>query len=312
MKIECPSCKLSGNINDAAVPATGIGMTCPKCKTHFTVERPVAGEGLGNAMVDNCPSCQYATFSEEKFSTCPKCGLVVGEYLRQQLAGRGTQKSRPQPPPNGRAAHEQPLAQGQLSLAERKKEEEALKKYGFDKLPAAAAQAEPIALRGGDTPLSIMIVGWTTVIVAILLVVYGSSGLLEYAARLKEAKTALLAGEEALSMGELFLKFALFPIGIISYSLGMLFFGSQFLLLRRWALKALAMGAWAGIGLAAVMELTDMVAWCRRASDNASLGYYATGILGGALLAALWILPLLVLAEYLKSEQFAEISNSFR
>jgi predicted Zn finger-like uncharacterized protein len=312
MKIECPSCKLSGNINDANVPATGLAMICPRCKAHFTAERPVAGAG-GDAMVDTCPACQYATFSEEKFSTCPKCGLVVADHLRKQLAARDAQKNRLQNQHAARPPQEEALPLPQLSPEQRKKEEEALRKYGLDKTSGGAEPAEPEAPRLQDSmPLPIIIVGWVTVIATIFLIIYGISGIMEFAGKLKDAEEALKTGEAALSSGGLFLNFALFPIVLIIYSLAMLFCAGQFLLLRHWALTALETGAWIGIGLAAVMELADIVAWCRRASDNASFGYYATGILGGLLMAALWIVPLLLLAEYLKSEQFDRVSKLFR
>ncbi len=310
MKIECPSCKLTGNINEATVPATGLAMTCPRCKANFTALRPVAGSGSAGAMVDSCPSCQYATFSEEKFSTCPKCGLVVADYLRKQQEARDVQKSRPQAPASGRPAHQPPPVE--LSVEQRKKEEESRRKYGIDKVAESQLPPEVLAVNSYDsTPLPVMIVGWITVIAGILLIIYGVSGLLEFAGKLKEAKVAIQAGDEALTTSNLVLEFGIIPAIIIVYSLTMIFFGSQFLLLKRWSLKALGFGAWAGICLAAVMELTDMIAWCRRASDSASIGYYATGILGGVLLAALWIVPLLVLAEYLKSEQFEKAGKSF-
>jgi predicted Zn finger-like uncharacterized protein len=90
MKIECPGCKLSGNIDDSTVPATGLAMTCPRCKKPFTVEKPVVAAGEAVAMLDSCPKCQYSTFSEEKFAICPKCGLVVADYHKEQLAATKT------------------------------------------------------------------------------------------------------------------------------------------------------------------------------------------------------------------------------
>jgi len=92
MKIECPECKLAGNVDDSLIPATGIAMNCPRCKTRFAVERPQAGSEHASAMLDTCPSCQYATFSEEKFSVCPKCGLVVADYQGQMLTARGSDR----------------------------------------------------------------------------------------------------------------------------------------------------------------------------------------------------------------------------
>ena len=94
MKIECPGCKLTGNINDATVPATGLAMTCPRCKQKFIAEKSVPQAGAAVAMLDTCPSCQYATFSDEKFAVCPRCGLVVAEYQKKLLAARKSEPGR--------------------------------------------------------------------------------------------------------------------------------------------------------------------------------------------------------------------------
>jgi predicted Zn finger-like uncharacterized protein len=313
MKIECPNCKLSGNIDDATVPATGLSMTCPRCKAHFTAERPVQVSGPSGAMLDNCPSCGYATFSEEKFAVCPKCGLVIADYHQKLLAARQAEKTRARTPaPSERNQQAQPLPPLRLTEEQRRKEEEARKKHGLDKEPGVIELPEPVKVRrGGDTPLPVQIIGWVTVIVTLALVIYGISGILEYLAKLKEAKAALLAGDEAYSKGDLYLKYAIFPVLTIIYALVMLVFGSQFLSMRLWSVKALKSGALFGIVLFASMELTDMVAWCRRASDNASFGYYATGLGGGLLMAALWILPLIALSEYLRSPQFEKLSDRF-
>lgn len=40
MKVLCPVCKFTGNINDDLVPEQGKNVGCPKCKTRLFVKRP--------------------------------------------------------------------------------------------------------------------------------------------------------------------------------------------------------------------------------------------------------------------------------
>jgi len=312
MKIECPGCRLSGNIDDSTVPATGLAMTCPRCKKQFTVERsdPKAGSV---AMLDSCPSCQYATFSEEKFAVCPKCGLVVAEYQRQQIAARQSQKGRaaaaapPRQMPEQNAAPPPRLTPEQLQ-----KEEEARRKYGLDKVPGVVEVEEKLSARHSvELPLPVLIAGWGIIIASVLLMVYGGSGVMEYTAKLKEAKAALEALEEAQSGAAMFLQYLFFPAMAIIFSAVMLVLGVQFLGMKKWSIGALQKGAWTGVGLLGLMKVTDMIFWCNRASAAASFGYYAMGLFGDSLVLLLLIAPFLALAEYLKSPLFEKSEDLF-
>jgi len=310
MKIECPGCKLTGNIDDATVPATGLAMTCPRCKMQFTAERPVLQAGAALAMMDNCPSCRYATFSEEKFAVCPQCGLVVADYQKKLLETRKAEASRQHAPPPRRVQEEAPPVR--ITEEQKRRDEESRKKFGLDKVPGVVEVAEPVAeLPQAETPLPVFMVGWGTVIVAILLTVYGGSGIYEYLVKVKEAKAAIAALEETDSTAVLFLQFLLFPALSILYALVMLVFAVQFMSLKRWFAQAMQRGAWAGVVLIALMKVTDMLFWCRRASADASFSYYATGLFGDILMAALWIAPFLALAEFFKSSLYEKIDNLF-
>lgn len=313
MRIECPGCKLSGNIDDATVPATGLVATCPRCKKQFTVERPVLETGSAAAMLDTCPSCQYATFSDEKFSICPKCGLVVADYQRQLLAARQQKNGSPAAPPLSGQTHVQsaPPLPG-LSPQQKQKDEEARRRHGLDKIPDAVdSEGRPIVRSSAETPLSILIAGWGVIIAAVLITGFGVSGIMEYLAKVKEAKAAIEALEEAQTGSALLLEFLLFPALSILYSIVMLVLGTQFLAMKRWSIAAIQYGAWAGVGLLGLMKVADMVFWFRRASAEASFGYYAMGVLGDVMLMLLYIAPFLVLAEYLKSSLFEKSEEMF-
>lgn len=250
--------------------------------------------------MDSCPSCQYATFSEEKFSVCPKCGLVVADYLRQKLAERGT----------GRSSRKAPAEVAPLTAEQLRRDEEARRKHGLEgdgQLPGDAQPPPAMA----DLPMPLLAVGWGTLLVTLGLLAYGGSGFLDYLARLDEAKAALLAGDNAPSGGSLFGRFALFPLLFIVYAVAMAVLANRFLALRFWAVRALEIGGWTGVALGGLMEFADMVAWCTRASGNASFAYYATGLIGGVLTALLWMAPPFVLVEYLRSEQFDGLRRHF-
>ena len=315
MRIECPDCKLSGNIDDATVPATGLAMTCPRCKKPFTVERPVLSAGSAAAMLDSCPKCQYATFSEEKFALCPKCGLVVADYHKEQLAARQNQKSRPVSPPatqRQQPGQHEPSTPG-FSAAQLQKDEEARRKHGLDIVPGVIEAAEhPVAAGpSGETPLPVLITGWGAIVAALILVGFGVSGIMEYLAKIKEAQAAIAAFEETQSSSALFFQFLLFPVLSIIFAAVMLGFSSQFLAMKKWSIGAMHNGAWAGVGLLALMKISDMIFWVKRASADASFGYYAMGIFGDVMLLLLYIAPFFALAEYLKSPLFEKSEKLF-
>jgi len=299
MKIECPECKLSGNLDEAVIPATGIALNCPRCKARFVVERPQAGHGEGVAMLDSCPSCQFATFSEEKFSVCPKCGLVVAEYHRQQRRASGIARKTPDVPPA-------------MTPEELRRDEESRKKYGLEE-PAAEDKTGAASVFGASgAPVPLLVTGWGTIAVAVALAVYGVSGFMEYRAKLSEAEAVLQAGEQALSGFSLFWRFGLIPLLMVGYAAVMAVVANRFLCLQSRAIRWLETGGWAGVILGALTELVDLAAWCARASENATIGYYATGVFGGALMALLWMAPPFVLVEYLRSEQFDRLGSHFR
>ncbi len=294
MRIECPECSLTGNIDEAAIPATGTALNCPRCKARFVVERPQGGEGV--AMLDSCPSCQYATFSEEKFSVCPKCGLVVADYIHRRVVGASSRKA------------EAPADTPPMTPEERRRDEESRRKYGME-----APEVEvPITLLGASgAPFSLRVTGWLSIAVAFVLAVFGVSRYMEYLAKVKEAEAILLSGEQALTGFSLFWRFGLTPLLMIVYGAVIVFVANRFLCLQARAIGWLETCGWAGMAIGALTELVDLAAWWARASESASIGYYATGFFGGGLMALLWMAPPYVLVEYLRSEQFDRLKGHF-
>jgi hypothetical protein len=193
------------------------------------------------------------------------------------------------------------------------KDEEARRKYGIDTPPGAVdMEEEPAAAApSGEAPLPVLIAGWGVIVVSILLFGFGISGVMEYLAKVKAARAAIAAFEEAQSESALFFQFLLFPVLSVIFSAVMLFFGSRFLAMRKWSIAALHNGAWTGVVLLALMKVSDMVFWFKRASATAPFGYYAMGVFSDALLMLLFIAPFFVLTEFLKSSLFEKSEELF-
>ncbi len=317
MRIECPGCHLVGNIDDSRVPATGLSMNCPRCKIQFIAEPPAIGTEALRAMRDTCPVCQYATFSEEKFADCPKCGLNVAEYQKQQLEYRKPTAARQQgqqpAQQQGHRQREEPSGEAvRLTDEQRLRDEEARRKFGLDKPPGTVETVEPsVSHVSMDVPLPVTLAGWGTVVVSLLLMVFAGTGIFEYVEKLKEAAAAVVANEEPQSKAVIFFGFLFAPLLFAFYSVVMLVIGSQFLRMKKQFVKPMEIGAWTGILLVIIMKLTDIIFSFERASSSASFSYYAMAIVGDIFIAALWIAPFLVLAEYLKSSHFDKVEELF-
>lgn len=309
MRIECPGCNLVGNIDDSRIPATGLAMICPRCKQHFTAEQQVKGAEEAMAMLDTCPVCQYATFSEEKFADCPKCGLNVAEYQKKQLEYRKPSAAS-QHRQQAQRAPEEPAVR--MTEDQRRRDEEARRRFGLDKPPGTIEKNEPsMASPSMDVPLPVTLAGWGTVVVSILLLVYSGTGILEYLDKLQEATAAVAANETARTPAALFFGYLFAPILLAVYSVVMTVIAAQFLRMKKQFVRPLGIGAWIGILLVVIMKLTDILLSFGRASSSASFSYYAMAIVGDVMMAALWIAPFLVLAEYLKSPLFEKVEDLF-
>src|SRR6185369_6013222 len=276
---------------------------------HFTVEHAANGSEEPRAMLDTCPVCQYTTFSEEKFAVCPKCGLDVAEHQKKQLEYRKPTAELKKNQPGQRHHEELPA---RMTEEQRHRDEESRKRFGLDKTSGTIEKDGPSVARSSmAVPLPVTLAGWGTVVVSILLLVYSVTGILEYLDKLKEAAAALAANEIPQTPAFLFFGYLFAPILFAVYAVAMAVIGVQFLKMKKQFVRPLGIGAWIGILLVVVMKLTDIVLSFGRASSSASFSYYAMAIVGDLMMAALWIAPFLVLAEYLKSSQFEKVERPF-
>ena len=278
MRIECPNCHLTGNVNELEMPPEGRLVNCPRCKNTFHVDKP-ATAAWSPDMMNVCPVCQYSTFGTEMFAVCPKCGLVGSEH-QAKLRKRQEQEREQQ-----QARRDQEVLQ---------------RSYRNPDLPQApVAEAEKMA-----APLPVRYTGWACTALGGALLCYGLYGLVSYYGN--DWQATLSEGRlEPLSTTEVFFRLGFLPWLFTLFSAVFLAVTSQFLLLRDKARKDLEKAAWGGVAVCAVYETADFISWIRMSSSSPSLFYCAAGIASSLLMAALWSAPFLALLWFLRSDAIA-------
>jgi predicted Zn finger-like uncharacterized protein len=271
MKIECPSCQLSGNINEVELPPLGRQMTCPRCKNGFHVAKPSMD---GKAMMNSCPSCQYSTFTDEMFAVCPKCGMSAEESLVMARKLREREQ----------------VQRDQDSLNRSFRNPDLVKSLPEESAPETVRAAQPI-----------QVTAWLCFTVGGALLIYGIYGLVNY---YRNDWQAILSEPVLEPVSTLFVFYSLgmMPWLITLASLYFIWGAYQFLNLKADSLRRLTEAAWAGIAVAVIYEAVSFSNWVRISSSTPSLSYYAVGIVSALFLSALLAAPFLVLLWYLEGD----------
>ncbi len=273
MKIECPTCHLTGNVNELEIPQEGRHVNCPRCKAGFLVNKPPAA-GWNPSMIRVCPACQYSTFTGEMFDVCPKCGQVESAF--QEKRGKS-------------------LEVGQL---QRDQEVRQRSCRNPDLAPPSEASSEQ---EQAQIPLPVQVAGWVCVAAAGALLFYGLSGLFRYYGKDWQAILSETTLEPVSGVG-VFFRLGFLPWLISLYSSYMLVVSSQFLRLRAWARKGIEGGAWAGLVVGIIHEVADLILWIRNSSSSPSFSYYAIGVVSALFMIILWCAPFLALLWFVRSE----------
>jgi predicted Zn finger-like uncharacterized protein len=274
MRIECPHCHLTGNVNELEMPPEGRLVSCPRCKNSFHVDKPAVAVWSPD-MMNVCPVCQYSTFGTEMFAVCPQCGLVGSEYQAKLRKRQELER-------------EQQQARADQELLQR-----SVRNPDLSQAPAAENGRSA-------TPLPVRYTGWACTALGVALLCYGLYGLASYYG--SDWQTTLSEGRlEPLSKTEVFFRLGFLPWLFTLFSAVFLAMTSQFLLLRDHARKDMQKAAWAGVVVCAVYEAAEFISWVR-ISSSPSLFYYVVGIGSSVLMAVLWSLPFLALLWYLQSE----------
>ena len=277
MKIECPSCHLSGNVDELALPAEGRYIDCPRCKSGFHVAKPAKDPG-SSYLMNACPACQYSTFSEEMFAVCPKCGMT------------------------GKVFQEKRRKQEELDR-QRRDQETLHQSFRNPDMVTSAPGESPAESMVASKP--IRITGWICIAVGLALLSYGIVGLVGYYD--KDWQTLLSESLlEPLSKTNVFFRFGFLPWLTTLYSVSFIVVASQFLVMRSWACRGLIQCAWAGLGVGVINESAGFINWVRISSSTPSFSYYAVGALSSLVMVALWGAPFLVLLRFLQSDKIQE------
>jgi predicted Zn finger-like uncharacterized protein len=285
MKIECPNCKLTGQVSDANIPPEGRGMECPRCKTDFFIQKSPTANWADT--VTDCPQCGYSTFSAERFDICPKCGLVVKDYKEKRGKQPGSGKGdipAAEPVKVDRERMRQDLER--LEREEQRKRQQRLESAG---IPLPPPETVPDAV---EAPAAVKYLGWAFILLSLVVLAYGGKGVYDYV-KITPAQAVTSPYEDPPSSFRLYLTHGLSPIVMVSLGFYFMVAGSQFLTMRPWARKGVEAASWLGIIFIVVRELVSLFVSVSRASGDATIGYYLVELAGFILMATFWSSPLL-------------------
>ncbi len=269
MKIECPSCHLSGKVNELELPPEGRELECPRCKAPFHVNKPASGGKQD--MMNMCPACQYSTFTDEMFAVCPKCGLVAGEYRVRKNKEAGQKR------------HDQEM----LTRSHRNPD-------------LVAPVADGAVPEVSKAPQPILVAGWSCVVLGGALFLYGFSGLMNYQGKDWQAVLAEQSLEPVTSTS-VFFSLGFMPWVTTLFSVYLVIAAVLFLRLQAGSLKRMKECTWGGLALGVIHETVDFIKWLQISSSTPSLDYIFTGIISSVLWILLWSVPSVILIWYLGS-----------
>lgn len=295
MKIECPSCHLTGNINAVDLPPEGRNFECPKCKASFFVSKP-APDADGKFLMSMCPVCQYSTFTDEMFAVCPKCGTRGSDYQKMFLKKSEGSRKRP---PHGTDSVEAPPAP--LDREQMLRDYELLTRSHrnpeFDEEPPAEEVVEKPAL-----PLPIRVTGWAALVAGGVFLLYGMAGLANYYGKDWQAILSV-PFLEPVSKVKIFFQYGFFPWLRTLYAVTFLLAASQFFALRPWAPRVLAGLCWGGVGFMLFQEVVGIVNRVIITSGTPSAIFYVDCSISFVMTVLLWSVPFLAIIWFLRREE---------
>lgn len=289
MKIVCPKCNATGNIPDHEIPETGRFLSCPRCKNGFDIKKPKATNS--EYQVDVCPSCAYSTFGDERFGTCPKCGVVVKAFIDRQREEMA--KAREQEILNRKFSRDispTPLQSAPLSYS--------------NQAPAPESKSLDIS-EMIENLHPVNLVGWGCVAAAVIIILMGLMGLLDYygediQARLTEQR------EEPISAWYVFLHYGMVPWIHVVYGGALLAVSTYFLKHLALARQALTWLLWTVIAYVPVYLVVRFVRWWIEPIPH-TWGGYSIEIFNILFVSALVGVPLYVLICFLEDRRITSV-----
>lgn len=267
MKINCPKCNAVGNIPEHEIPEAGRFVSCPRCQQGFTVRKPRAGND--SYLVDTCPACNFSTFGDETFGTCPKCGVLIKSFVERQ--------------------REEVLQQRNQELL--------TKKFGRDEEPPAPeAESAPVA-DFIENLHPVNLVGWGVAVAAVVIVAVGLWGVAGYdgqaiQARLSEQRDEQVSGWYVfLNYGAMHWLKLLY--GLLALSVAVMYYRRLHV-----SLKALSWLIWAAMAYVPVSMIAGFIFWVLEPIPHTISGYLIE-IFNIIFISALVGIPLYMLERYL-------------
>ncbi|HTY21358.1 MAG TPA: zinc-ribbon domain-containing protein [Geobacteraceae bacterium] len=274
MKIECPSCHLSGKVNEVELPDSGRELECPRCKHSFHVDKPKTSVG-GRDLMNICPACQYSTFTDEMFAVCPKCGLVASSY-REKIR-----------------------KQQEMEQLQRDQETLTRSHRNPDLVTNRNGESEP---EKPNIPQPVKLTGVACITVGVILFFYGISGLMNYYG--KDWQAALSEPfVEPVSQTSIFFRMGFVPWLTTSYSIYFIAAAWFFLAQKSGARRDLIRSGWCGLAMVVIHEGAEFINWIRISSSSPSFSYIVTGIMNSLFWTVLWGAPVLALIWFLRSDR---------
>ncbi len=277
MKITCPQCNASGTLPDHEIPAEGRFLNCPRCKYGFTVNRP---KPSGDAyLVDTCPACYFSTFGDERFETCPKCGVTVKAFVARQRDEQQRQK-------------EQELLTRKFSRDDQPAEP----------LPDTRPMADMI-----DSLQPVTMIGWGVALVASVGFAFGLWGLLDYYGTDIRAQLSAQRDEDV-SAVHVFLNYGLMPW--IETLFGGAGLGVSVMFLKRRTAGRIFLSRLLKclMGFIPIYQIVSFVNWIREPVPHSVSGYLVE-IFSILFVATLLIIPLYLLDRFLDERRIRSVVN---
>jgi predicted Zn finger-like uncharacterized protein len=297
MRIECPNCKLTGQVSDINIPPEGRYMDCPRCKTNFFIQKKAAANWAET--LSECPRCGFSTYSTERFDICPQCGLnakVYHEQLRNQPTARKAEPTTKEP-----AAVDRETMRQELERLERKEAEKRQRRSESIAAPVLPGHLDELGPAVSLAPPPVRYLGWCFMAAASAVMAYGLKGWYGYWI-LKPAQVVMTRYEDVPGPYKLFIYYGLQPLVQMLLGLFGILATYQFLKMRPGARRLVEASAWSGVVFVVGSEVANMLGWVSRSSSSASFLYYLVGLTDSLLKAAFWSAPLLAAIWYLRRD----------
>ncbi len=289
MKISCPKCSASGNIPDHEIPEEGRFLSCPRCKHGFDVKKPRAT--TSEYQVDVCPACAYSTFGDERFGTCPKCGVVIKAFIDRQR-------------------EEMTRAREQEILTRKFSRDISPVSMPGSVMPSSSPAPAPESKHIDISELienlhPVNLIGWGCTAIAAVIILLGLMGMLDYYGDDIQAKLSAQRDMQV-SAWYVFFHYGMLPWIQVLYGGALLASAIYFLKHLALARQALTWLMWAVIAFVPVSMAVKFVCWWIEPIPH-TWGGYSIELLNIIFISALIGAPLYILIRFLEDRRITSV-----